>query len=47
MSFCTAGNAFLAADSYSCHVHGIDLSVKMILVAILTQLLLLLLLLDE
>jgi 2-polyprenyl-3-methyl-5-hydroxy-6-metoxy-1,4-benzoquinol methylase len=31
---CCAGNAFLAADSYGCHVHGIDLSVNMILVAI-------------
>ncbi|KAF6264581.1 S-adenosyl-L-methionine-dependent methyltransferase [Scenedesmus sp. NREL 46B-D3] len=28
------GNAFLAADTYGCHVHGIDLSVNMILVAI-------------
>jgi 2-polyprenyl-3-methyl-5-hydroxy-6-metoxy-1,4-benzoquinol methylase len=31
---CSAGNAFLAADNYGCHVHGIDLSVNMILVAI-------------
>lgn len=29
-----AGSAFLAADSYGCHVHGIDLSVNAILVAI-------------
>jgi 2-polyprenyl-3-methyl-5-hydroxy-6-metoxy-1,4-benzoquinol methylase len=31
---CPAGNTFLAADNYGCHVHGIDLSVNMILVAI-------------
>lgn len=28
------GSAFLAADTHGCHVHGIDLSVNMILVAI-------------
>eukprot|EP00878_Enallax_costatus_P026825 GHUV01028827.1.p1 GENE.GHUV01028827.1~~GHUV01028827.1.p1 ORF type:complete len:438 (+),score=126.26 GHUV01028827.1:78-1391(+) len=28
------GNAFLAADTYGCHVHGIDLSVNSVLVAI-------------
>eukprot|EP00879_Flechtneria_rotunda_P010325 GHRR01010796.1.p1 GENE.GHRR01010796.1~~GHRR01010796.1.p1 ORF type:complete len:276 (+),score=102.66 GHRR01010796.1:277-1104(+) len=29
-----AGTAFMAADVYGCHVHGIDLSVNMILIAI-------------